>query len=797
VKAWNQLSSSSTSSKTPYFANPFEYKVELPYLAEKVSEAERQIQAAERKFLSQLTAEQKVTEAQQAAETAATAAAKFEEAQAVAAEKLALETAAMQEKSAWDKVVLEKVAAEKAEEEAALVEQVVAVQAQAEQKMDVAIAAKARAEMARTAAAELEAERASAFLAEESATAEEKIAGQEMVTAMQDVQETAADFGAKAADLKSITEKATTAAATATAPMVNRIQETAADFGAKAADLKSITEKATAAAATATAPMVNRIISGKVNMPSTPTALSNLFNGPGLNQLFETNRSGATASLVTAAVAAVGTILRFRGEKKKGLYDDQVVVESSVPQTSSGTATAGSSKGASAKGSYSPFGRNNQKASKMKSSASSSLYAPPTRPSSAESATIPPPKASNPAVAKTIVEAAPVAEKTAYGSYLENISGSSSGSVKPSLYSPFGSMKMASSSLSDSLYSPPVVAAVSPAAAAAVSESIPPPPVVETTPQPVAVTSSYGSYLDKLSGANSVSSMPSSYSPFGDAFMTASSSSSDSLYGPPESSTGAAGVAAPGLEAFTTNEDVSPAVVAVAPEAPPAAYGSYLEILSGSASGSVKASSYSPFGSSPAAVGSTSSSNDSLYSPPASFSYDNVDEPMMATTTTAVPHNANGSSNDGVQSSAAPQDELENGSSYLEALSGAAPTSSRGSYSPFGTIKLTAAAAATSSTLYDPPASANGSSRSSSGSSSSASHQTNAAVVVVVEDRIRTAYNEWCQYYGKANAMERMDIFAQNFRKAEEFYQSSGTALMLNEYADLTFEEYEELAAFQ
>jgi hypothetical protein len=67
--------------------------------------------------------------------------------------------------------------------------------------------------------------------------------------------------------------------------------------------------------------------------------------------------------------------------------------------------------------------------------------------------------------------------------------------------------------------------------------------------------------------------------------------------------------------------------------------------------------------------------------------------------------------------------------------------------------------------------------------------------VVVVEDRIRTAYSEWCQYYGKANAMERMDIFAQNFRKAEEFYQSSGTALMLNEYADLTFEEYEGLAA--
>ena len=42
-----------------------------------------------------------------------------------------------------------------------------------------------------------------------------------------------------------------------------------------------------------------------------------------------------------------------------------------------------------------------------------------------------------------------------------------------------------------------------------------------------------------------------------------------------------------------------------------------------------------------------------------------------------------------------------------------------------------------------------------------------------------------------------MEIFALNFAKAEEFYDSSGTPLMLNEYADMTEEEYSSLPVFE
>jgi hypothetical protein len=63
---------------------------------------------------------------------------------------------------------------------------------------------------------------------------------------------------------------------------------------------------------------------------------------------------------------------------------------------------------------------------------------------------------------------------------------------------------------------------------------------------------------------------------------------------------------------------------------------------------------------------------------------------------------------------------------------------------------------------------------------------------VVVEDRIRTAYAEWCQYFNKAMEESRLEIFSMHFCEAEEYVRDTGAALflMLNEYADLTEEEY-------
>ena len=58
---------------------------------------------------------------------------------------------------------------------------------------------------------------------------------------------------------------------------------------------------------------------------------------------------------------------------------------------------------------------------------------------------------------------------------------------------------------------------------------------------------------------------------------------------------------------------------------------------------------------------------------------------------------------------------------------------------------------------------------------------------------IRLAYNEWCEYYGKNSEESRLQIFADNFAQAKEFYKESGRALLLNEYADLTASEYKML----
>jgi hypothetical protein len=66
----------------------------------------------------------------------------------------------------------------------------------------------------------------------------------------------------------------------------------------------------------------------------------------------------------------------------------------------------------------------------------------------------------------------------------------------------------------------------------------------------------------------------------------------------------------------------------------------------------------------------------------------------------------------------------------------------------------------------------------------------------VAEDRIRTAYAEWCQYFNKAMEESRLEIFSIHFCEVEEYVRDAGPALvlMLNEYADLTEEEYNTLS---
>jgi hypothetical protein len=56
-------------------------------------------------------------------------------------------------------------------------------------------------------------------------------------------------------------------------------------------------------------------------------------------------------------------------------------------------------------------------------------------------------------------------------------------------------------------------------------------------------------------------------------------------------------------------------------------------------------------------------------------------------------------------------------------------------------------------------------------------------------DRIGTAYKEWCRVYQKTDT-SRLEIFAYHFLLAEKFFGETGAPIKLNEYADLSSNEY-------
>ena len=57
-------------------------------------------------------------------------------------------------------------------------------------------------------------------------------------------------------------------------------------------------------------------------------------------------------------------------------------------------------------------------------------------------------------------------------------------------------------------------------------------------------------------------------------------------------------------------------------------------------------------------------------------------------------------------------------------------------------------------------------------------------------DKIRTAYQEWCNSFKKEPNDFRFEIFSTNYKAAKKFHEEHGTPLMLNEFSDLTEVEY-------
>jgi hypothetical protein len=63
----------------------------------------------------------------------------------------------------------------------------------------------------------------------------------------------------------------------------------------------------------------------------------------------------------------------------------------------------------------------------------------------------------------------------------------------------------------------------------------------------------------------------------------------------------------------------------------------------------------------------------------------------------------------------------------------------------------------------------------------------------VVPERVWRTYLQWCEHYGKVCKEDRLRVFQQNFLVLEEYFMATGIAIDMNEYADLSAEEYKQI----
>ncbi|CAJ1951836.1 unnamed protein product [Cylindrotheca closterium] len=189
-------------------------------------------------------------------------------------------------------------------------------------------------------------------------------------------------------------------------------------------------------------------------------------------------------------------------------------------------------------------------------------------------------------------------------------------------------------------------------------------------------------------------------------------------------------------------------------------WGSYLDVLGSYGCGSsVVPSSYSPFGKK--STGMTS--HTSLYGPPIAEHASPVAAAPTHTTAAATAATTTTTRSPTAHAPAQEKPRSSGNSGYLDALSGPPGAAVMTSYSPFAP-KKSQVSPPTKPDIPEKPD---------------------------IPAHIRLAYKEWCEYYGKKNEEFRLEVFAQNFADAKEFYKESGRALLLNEYADLTAKEYQ------
>ena len=62
-----------------------------------------------------------------------------------------------------------------------------------------------------------------------------------------------------------------------------------------------------------------------------------------------------------------------------------------------------------------------------------------------------------------------------------------------------------------------------------------------------------------------------------------------------------------------------------------------------------------------------------------------------------------------------------------------------------------------------------------------------------LKERLRNAYERWCSLHGKRFDESRLEIFSSRYLQAEQHAQKTGVTIQLNEFADLTDIEYQQL----
>ena len=66
-----------------------------------------------------------------------------------------------------------------------------------------------------------------------------------------------------------------------------------------------------------------------------------------------------------------------------------------------------------------------------------------------------------------------------------------------------------------------------------------------------------------------------------------------------------------------------------------------------------------------------------------------------------------------------------------------------------------------------------------------------------IADQVKNTYKEWCKFYDKKYEEARLDTFAANLKKVQDYNKETGKDVKLNRYADLTAEEYAKVQANQ